>query len=347
MNAILIPAYKPDEKLIELCRQLLTHEDLKLVVVDDGSGEEFRHIFDALDERVKVISYPVNKGKGGALKTGIAYIYENLPECERVVTADADGQHRYEDIRKVIIRSVECPGQLVLGSRKFDESNVPARSRFGNALTRGVFRLVSGAKVYDTQTGLRGFDRPLMQRFMNVHGDRYEYEMNMLLDAAADKIPITEVTIKTVYLNENESSHFNPLKDSAKIYYCLLKHFIKFAGSSLLAFGIDYVFVLLFHYLFKWPRKTANYAARVISASANFTVNHKFVFESREKIWLALLKYAMLAVAIAIADTYLLEFLCSVIRIPLPVAKPITEITMFLISYPVQKHVVYKKQFKG
>ena len=348
MNAILIPAYKPDEKLIALCDKLLTHEDLKLVVVDDGSGEAFKKIFDALDPRVHVISYPVNKGKGGALKTGIGYIYENMPECERLVTADADGQHRYEDIEKVIEKSVACPGTLVLGSRRFDESNVPARSRFGNAMTRGVFRLVSGVKVYDTQTGLRGFDRPLMEYFMKVRGDRYEYEMNMLLDAAERKIPIHEVTIKTVYLDENESSHFNPLKDSAKIYWCLLKYFIKFIGSSLIAFTVEYVLLLLFERLFidtgKWSLEVANAVARVISATVNFTINHFFVFQSREKVQNTFVRYAVLAVTAFLVDTALLKLLNQVIGIPLAVAKPIADTTVFMLNYPIQKRFVYKAQ---
>ena len=221
MNAILIPAYKPDEKLVELCRLLLMHEDLRLVVVDDGSGEACKPIFDALDERVKLISYPVNKGKGGALKTGIRYIYNNMPDCERLVTADADGQHRYEDIRRVLEESERCPGTLVLGGRRFDESNVPLRSRAGNAITRFVYRLVSGVKVYDTQTGLRGFDREGMARFMDTYGDRYEYEINVLLEAASARMLIHEIEIKTVYIEENKSSHFNTIKDSWRIYKCI------------------------------------------------------------------------------------------------------------------------------
>lgn len=222
MNAILIPAYKPDMRLVDLTNLLLTHEDLRVVVVDDGSGDAFKDVFSALDERVSLISYPVNKGKGGALKTGIKYIYDNMPDCERLITADADGQHTYPDIKKVIEKSIECPGALVLGSREFD-GQVPFRSKFGNSLTRFVFAVATGVKVQDTQTGLRGFDREGMKLFLDVPGDRYEYEINVLLVAARAKTPIHEVTIKTVYINDNESSHFNPIKDSMKIYSCIFK----------------------------------------------------------------------------------------------------------------------------
>ncbi len=336
MNAILIPAYKPDMKLVELCAQLLTHEELAVVVVDDGSGEAFKPVFEALDPRVRLISYPVNKGKGGALKTGIKYIYDNLPDCQRLVTADADGQHRYEDIQKVIAESIAHPGALVLGGRRFDGTNVPFRSRAGNAVTRLVFRLATGLNVYDTQTGLRGFDRKGMALFQSVAGDRYEYEMNMLLKAAEEDMPVREVTIKTVYLDDNKSSHFNPLKDSFKIY----KSILKYAASSLFAFLLDNVlFWILNAFMVK---EIADVIARVISASVNFTVNYRLVFKSREEPWKAAVKYAVLALVVLGLDILLLKLLSDVIGIPAWLSKPIAGIIMYIANYPVQRRFVYK-----
>lgn len=338
MNAILIPAYKPDDKLVALTDQLLTHDDLKLVVVDDGSGEAFRPVFEALDKRVTLISYPDNKGKGGALKTGIRYIMDHMPECERLVTADADGQHRYADIRRVLDKSEEMPGALVLGSRAFD-GDVPLRSRFGNAMTRQVFAIASGVKVRDTQTGLRGFDRDGMRLFVDVPGDRYEYEINMLLTAARAEMPIYEVTIETVYLNDNESSHFNPLKDSLRIYACILK----FACSSLICFGIDYVlFQLLRTFIpLTW---VSNLLARIVSASVNFTLNKKLVFKGNEKTLPAVLKYAALAVFIYLIDTAILALLYENLGWSRYVVKIISGVLGYLISFSVQGRIVYRKQ---
>ncbi len=338
MNAILIPAYKPDDKLVALTDQLLTHDDLKLVVVDDGSGEAFRPVFEALDKRVTLISYPDNKGKGGALKTGIRYIMDHMPECERLVTADADGQHRYTDIRRVLDKSKEMPGALVLGSRAFD-GDVPLRSRFGNAMTRQVFAIASGVKVRDTQTGLRGFDRDGMRLFVDVPGDRYEYEINMLLTAARAEMPIYEVTIETVYLNDNESSHFNPLKDSLRIYACILK----FACSSLICFGIDYVlFQLLRTFIpLTW---VSNLLARIVSASVNFSLNKKLVFKGNEKTLPAVLKYAALAVFIYLIDTAILALLYEKLGWSRYVVKIISGVLGYLISFPVQGRIVYRKQ---
>ena len=105
----------------------------------------------------------------------------------------------------------------MIGSRAF-VGEVPLRSRFGNTVTRGVYHLVSGVKVQDTQTGLRGFDRSLLEWLLSIPGERYEYEMNVLMSAARDKIQIGEVPIETVYEGKNESSHFRPIHDSVKIY---------------------------------------------------------------------------------------------------------------------------------
>lgn len=337
MNAILIPAYKPDDKLVALTDQLLTHDDLKLVVVDDGSGEAFRPVFEALDKRVTLISYPDNKGKGGALKTGIRYIMDHMPECERLVTADADGQHRYADIRRVLDKSEEMPGALVLGSRAFD-GDVPLRSRFGNAMTRQVFAIASGVKVRDTQTACVA-STATAAPVVDVPGDRYEYEINMLLTAARAEMPIYEVTIETVYLNDNESSHFNPLKDSLRIYACILK----FACSSLICFGIDYVlFQLLRTFIpLTW---VSNLLARIVSASVNFTLNKKLVFKGNEKTLPAVLKYAALAVFIYLIDTAILALLYEKLGWSRYVVKIISGVLGYLISFSVQGRIVYRKQ---
>ena len=335
MNVVLIPAYKPDEKLIALTQRLLA-EDLSVVVVDDGSGEEFADIFAKLDKKVYHIGYPVNKGKGAALKTGIKYIYEELPECERLVTADADGQHTCEDIKKVLAVSQKNPGALVLGSREFS-GEVPFKSKAGNTITRWVFSAASGVKVRDTQTGLRCFDRACMQRFALIEGERYEYEINMLLSAAREQIPIIEETIATIYIDDNASSHFNPFKDSFKIYMCIFK----FAASSFLAFIIDYVLFLLFHLFMS--EVVANVASRLISAAINFKVNKDVVFKGNEDTGKALIKYALLAAVVLLLDTLILKLFTQVIGIPHYLAKIIAEIIMFFFNFPIQGKYVYRK----
>ena len=85
-------------------------------------------------------------------------------------------------------------------------------------MTAGLFRLVTGQKVTDTQTGLRGMSTDLIPWLLNLDGNRFEYEFNMLLEGKKSGHQISEVPIETVYLEENESSHFLPIRDSISIY---------------------------------------------------------------------------------------------------------------------------------
>lgn len=219
---ILIPAYKPNNKMLELVETLLK-EGYEVTVVDDGSGHEFKEVFSSLDTKVKVLTHEVNKGKGRAMKTGFSYIQENYPESKGIITVDADGQHLPDDIKKVKDKMLEKPGKIVIGSRLF-KGKVPLRSRFGNGVTKFVFAVVSGLRLEDTQTGLRGIPYKLLGEMFSLDGERYEYEMNMLMYIAKNKIPIVEVPIETVYIEDNASSHFNTVKDSAKIYKIIFKN---------------------------------------------------------------------------------------------------------------------------
>lgn len=220
---VLIPAYQPDEKLLSTL-QALSERGFGLVVVDDGSGSEYDHIFIEAGKLARVIRYTTNRGKGAALKCGIRCIRKCFPDCRYLITADADGQHAPADIARLSEKLSGENRQFVIGSRQF-VGEVPLRSRFGNSVTRQVYAIASGVRVQDTQTGLRGFERSLFDWLLHIPGNRYEYEMNVLMSAARDKISIDEVTIETIYENDNSSSHFDPIKDSVKIY----KEIFKFA----------------------------------------------------------------------------------------------------------------------
>ena len=339
ITALIIPAYKPGRELLGLLERFRGNGDFQPVVVDDGSGDAFRPIFDALPEGVILLHHPENRGKGAALKTAFRHVLDSCPQCAQAVTADADGQHRYEDILRVCRTAGEHPDALVLGSRQF-EGKVPLRSRFGNGITRHVFSIASGAKVYDTQTGLRAFGREAMRRFLDVGGDRYEYEINMLLTAAQSGMPILEEKIETVYLNDNASSHFNPFRDSLKIYLCIFR----FCASSLLAFAIDY---LLKGLTTAWPAATSlNFSvvvARIISASVNFSVNRRVVFHGNESLGRAILKYAALAAMVLALNLGLMHLLTG-LGWPFALAKIIVEALLFCLSFVAQGKVVFRRK---
>jgi glycosyltransferase involved in cell wall biosynthesis len=170
--------------------------------------------------------HAANAGKGAAIKTGVSYLASSVAGCRGIVTVDADGQHAVEDAI-AILRAVEAsPRELVLGSRNFDLPHVPVRSRIGNKLTCQVARFCFGMKVSDTQTGLRGTGSENFPILLAIPFDRYEYEMEMLVRFQREGIPIREIPIQTIYLNENRSSKFNPLKDSLRVYSVILRAFL-------------------------------------------------------------------------------------------------------------------------
>jgi glycosyltransferase involved in cell wall biosynthesis len=222
--AVLIPARHLEPALGPLVDSLLDAGIGSIILVDDGSPREDKEGFDsfALKDRVHLLHHGVNRGKGRALKTGTQYFLNTFPEFTGLVTADADGQHASEDILRVANALLASEDRAILGCRKF-EGSVPIRSRFGNALTRTIFRLVSGFRVSDTQTGLRAFPASLLPGLAALRGERYEYEMTVLVFLYLHGNVPLEVPILTIYNENNRSSHFKPVRDSIRIYSVLLR----------------------------------------------------------------------------------------------------------------------------
>jgi len=336
----LIPAYKPEAVLIDLLDKLCS-SGFECVVVDDGGGEAFAEIFKKASSYAKVLTHRVNRGKGAAMKTGFEYIKENYGDDRIIVTVDAAGQHKVADAIRICKEAEACKNTLVLGSRKF-KGDIPFRSKFGNGITRFVYRISTGLKVHDTQTGLRACSASLLPRLIEISGDRYEYEMNVLLEFARHRIPIKELDIETIYVGKNESSHFNPLKDSFRIY----KEILKFSASSFIGFLVDYaIYSLLI--LLSLKLEFANVAARIVSATVNYTLNRKFVFKNKGSILKSALKYFLLAVLILIGNTFALKFLVYNCGINKMVAKILTEIVFYVISWLVQRFFIFKKSEKS
>lgn len=333
---VLIPAYQPDARLPRLILELHRADpSTKIVVVDDGSGQKFSDIFEAsATAGAHVISYEHNRGKGYALREGFTWIRDvagDSPEC--VVTADADGQHTLNDIFRVG-RTCTDTGKSVLGVREF-VGHVPARSRIGNTATSALFWLATGWKLKDTQTGLRAFPVALLPELLEVQGDRYEYELRVLLHLAKFRHPVSQIPIETIYEAGNPTSHFRPLQDSARIWAPLLK----FAASSGVATVIDYVLVLVLNAL-TGALFFPVIVARLVSASVNFAMNRRVFEATGVPLRRSALRYAALAVAV-IAGSYTMLAVVTGIGMPLWIAKIIADTTMYLVSYSAQSRYVF------
>lgn len=334
--AVLIPAYNPGRPLLGLVAELLQRDFRKVVVVDDGSHPSCRHIFDRLAamNHCHVVQHAVNLGKGRALKTGFNYCRVHFPELAGIVTADADGQHLPEDVGKVAEEFLRHPRSLVIGARRFARGT-PFRSVLGNVTTRYAFKLLVGGNLTDTQSGLRCIPMDIVPQLIPLAGERFEYEMNMLILAHKQRVAMREVEIATVYLDNNRSSHFNPLIDSMKIYFLLLR----FSFSSLVAASIDF---LVFSALYMIERNilTSLIAARLVSGAVNFLINRNLVFHDRERPIFPLVKYLLLFVALAglsyLSIRTMADFGMNVIA-----AKVVVETVLFFGSFTIQRDFVF------
>lgn len=336
MTTVLIPSYEPDERLLGLVRQLQEETDMPIVIVDDGSGPRYREIFaQAEDLGCTVLTHPVNLGKGRALKTGFRHM-QKLGDA--VVCADSDGQHLPKDIARIADALSARPSHIVMGSRYFT-GKVPFRSRFGNSVTRLIYAFSTGRRIQDTQTGLRGFGPELLDWLLEVPGDRFEYEMNMLLEAQTEGVAIYEVPIETVYLNKNESSHFRPLADSARVYLPILK----FSASSLMSAVLDFALVALIQMM------TVNLffavaGARLFSSVFNYTMNRTYVFargHKRSSVYSSMPRYFALVIAVMLLNYVFMVLYHTGVGIPLMAAKLLTEGSVFLFSFWAQRRFVY------
>lgn len=219
---IVIPAYKPDEKFLRFLDDIYSRTDFKVLAVDDGGGSAYDGIFAEAEKKgVELIRYTPNRGKGFALKTAFKYIAEKYPD-EYVVTADCDGQHTVPDILSVAAKTEGKKNTLVLGCRSIKD--MPLRSKAGNSITKFFFYIFTGKMLTETQTGVRGITPDLYLPFSEIKGNRFEYEMNMLFEAADNGRSFEEAPISTTYIEDNKSTHFNGLLDGYRIYSLMVKN---------------------------------------------------------------------------------------------------------------------------
>ncbi len=331
---LLIPAYKPDENLLILTEQLIPFGGI--LIVNDGSGPEYASLFQKAQQLgATVLHHENNCGKGAALKTGIRYVGEHEPGTS-LVTADADGQHSPKDILRVAEMMKASPETLVLGVR--DIKKMPLRSCLGNSITRFFFRLVTKLDISDTQTGLRGLPYLLFERLLSVQGNRYEYEMNMLLSLGKWGVPFAEIPIETIYIDENERTHFHALRDGIRVFSRVLKYCVSSVTCAALDFGLYALFLLWF------PTVYAYILARIVSSIANYQFNRCVVFRAKGSIRSAV-GYFLLALCVLVAGSLSVGYLAQ-IGLDKVLAKVLVDSFLFVCNYLLQKKVVFKKERK-
>lgn len=354
--SVIIPSLNPDDKLMCVIESLIEKGFDDIILVNDGSNQEHMEPFNkaAQYSQCTILTHEVNRGKGRGLKTAFEYCIRNRKGIDGVVTVDGDNQHQADDILRCCQEMVDSD-RVILGVRNFDGKDVPFKSRFGNHMTSFVFKILCGLSISDTQTGLRAIPYRYLDSFCQVAGERFEYETNMLLEFKKSGVPFKEEPISTVYIEENASTHFNPIKDSLKIYRVIFKYVFsassfKYTVSSVASWLIDNIIFNVLEYMLLSMNEAlriliSTVAARVCSSVFNFTVNRKWVFQSGKGVKSSVIRYYILWFFQMAASYGMVYFLTEMLNLGITgsaIAKIIVDLMLFCVSYKIQKKWVFK-----
>ncbi len=344
----IVPSLNPDEKFLRVVQGLVESGFESILLVDDGSKPECKVWFERAMEypQCTLLVHEVNRGKGRALKTAFEHFLSLNNGHVGVVTLDGDGQHAMPDVVNCAKVLEEHSKSLILGARVFTGDHVPFRSRMGNQTTSFVFKILCGLPVTDTQTGLRGIPADFCRYLLEVKGERFEFETNMLLETRRADVTIREIPIETVYIEENKSSHFRVVRDSIAIYGLILKYLSSSALSFILDWCLFTLFVLLLGIYFPQYEATNIYiataVARILSSIFNFTMNRKVVFRSRDGLGKTLVRYYIVCVCQLLCSAGLVH-LVSMTGCPSSIAKIPVDIFLFFLSFRLQRSWVFRK----
>ena len=338
--ALVIPAYRPSTGLVELVRRLAEKSFAAIVLIDDGSGPQFAETFAHASAfpGVQLLRHADNLGKGAALKTGINHALCEVPDLAGIVTADAEGQHQPDDIERVAASLEAHPESLVLGCRAFTD-DVPRSSRLGNITTSAMMLVLMGHKVSDPQTGLRGIPASFAVRLLKLEATGYEFETEMLVAARQFSVPLVEEPIRTIHEPGYRSSHFNPIVDSMKVYFVLLR------------FGlVSLITALLDNLVFDLARHdsrsvlTSLIMGRLVAVGLNYTLVSSIVFHSPQRSKTVFSKYLLLVLASTAVTYRAMELLTAKLGIDAITAKLFAETILFFVNFAVQRQLIFKPE---
>jgi len=351
-SAVIIPALNPTPNLVEFVYDLLETGVPCVIVVNDGCDSSFNDTFNQLKKinKCTVLEHEVNRGKGRALKTAFTYFTKNSSYLDGVVTADADGQHAIDDICNICERLSITYGSLILGVRNFNESNVPKRSYIGNTVTSCIFKLLYNSNLNDTQTGLRGIPKKELSWILQLKGERYDFEINMLINAKRNNINLETIPIQTLYFENNSGSHYSTIKDSIPIFLKLLSGLIQYSGSTIVSSLLDIsaFFILNTIVLSALPAALriliCTAIARLISSICNYTMNRKCIFSDTGKVTRSALRYYILCICLMMTSYGLVYTVSLYWKVNESFIKLIIDFILGFLSYEVQLRWVFQNK---
>ncbi len=206
----LIPVFNNASTVGSVIRECLRHVS-RVIVVDDGSTDSTAWVLER--EPVILVRHEANRGKGEAIRSGLSEARRH--GLTHVITLDADGQHDPQDLPG-FVRAVRAhPRCLVCGYRDFTLPSVPRRSRVGRDVSAFWMRRQTGRDIRDCQCGYRGLPVEAVLG-LNTRLKRYEFEVETLVQALWNGIPVVEIPIRTIYGPSGERSSFRPIGDNVR-----------------------------------------------------------------------------------------------------------------------------------
>lgn len=346
-----IPSYNPDETLVVHVKNLINIGFNNFIICDDGSKEECQKYFDRVLEletnniKIDIVKHNINLGYGRASKSIFNFFLGEYKDAIGIVTCDSDGQHIAKDVLRCAQALIENPECYCVGVRDFKKkADIPFRSWIGNNITKNVLRFCCGISLQDTQSGLRAIPTGILPALMETEGERMEFTTAILLKLNDLNVEIKEIPIDTIYMENNSSSHFNPIRDSIRIY----SRIVKYCFSSLMSAFIDiFVFSIVVGYYSKFTGKYITAAAItgvIFAGMFNFCFNKAVVFKNNGNIIWQGVKYTCLCLTHAVVSAALIKLISTAVPFNLVAIKIVVDTLLFFVTYFIQGRLVFNVQ---
>lgn len=345
---ILIPALNPPDSFAVFLEELQKHGFEDIIVVDDGSREEKQPLFRRAEQiGCRVLHHQRRRGKGAALKTGLA-CYQQFFQGDRdgVVTVGTGGKHPVEDVERIALalreERRENSAALILGTRDFAAEEMPRSRRRRNGAYRLAYRFLLGIQIQDTLTGLRGIPDRSVADCLGAPGNGYEYETSMLL--VCETAGYREVAVKTM-AGDPAREHPYRTVDTLRVSLVILRKFLMFTMVSIGVSVFDIFLFWLFaeHFLTNIPYTIvwSTIIARVISASVNYVINRRLVFQSNEDRRKSAGQFIVLSIVQCLLSAGLVQLLELLTGGDAVLLKVIVDTLLFFANYKVQHTFIF------
>lgn len=214
---VLVPTFNNEKTLVRVLQEVQEYTG-NIIVINDGSSDNTAALLASSFNNIETVSFPVNKGKGNALKAGFKRAQEK--GYDYAISMDSDGQHFPDDLH-VFLEALEKkkpddPEILIIGSRKMDHPSVPEKSSVGNRFSSFWFWVETGIQLEDTQCGYRLYPLKVINS-LSLYTSRFELEIEVIVKAAWQGVAVKNLPVKVLYDPVERVTHFKPFQDVARI----------------------------------------------------------------------------------------------------------------------------------